>query len=172
MLTREHFALMSAQQLCRFAWLGGMERWLRANTEHAVLNSMGSVRKIRPAIDETMGAQRAIVILSDHLQSNVETLALSGERLIIAPVERVNRSLHRMRSPQRLFGPEQPAAMEREPWILLRRVGACRAPLASEPQRGFAKMTRSGAGGIQTSIKGEAVRCEGTSADQRKMAAT
>jgi hypothetical protein len=54
-----------------------------------------------------MGAQRAIVILSDHLQSNVETLALSGERLIIAPVERVNRSLYRMRSPQRLFGPEQ-----------------------------------------------------------------
>ena len=93
--------------------------------------------------------------------------------MIIAPVERVNRSLHRMRSPQRLFGAEQPpAAMEQEPWILLRRVGACRASLASEPRRGFAKMTTSGAGGIQTSIKGEAVRCEGASADQRKMAAT
>src|SRR5215475_9787419 len=55
---------------------------------------------------------------------------------------------------------QPPAAMEQEPWILLRRVGACRAPLASEPRRGFAKMTTSGAGGIQTSIKGEAVRCE------------
>lgn len=54
----------------------------------------------------------------------------------------------------------------------LRRVGARRVQFLCEPKDRSFKMTTSGAGRIQTSIKGEAVRCEEACADQSKMAAT
>jgi len=165
----------AVMQIC-VAWATG--RRLRANTEHAVLNCVATLEKsIRGRhVSRRWAPKRAFVILSDHLQSNVEAFALSGVRLIM---RRWNASIVRSIACVHLNGCSDQSSVATATsgdgagtWILLRRVGAGRAPLVSEPRRGFANMTTSGAGRIQTSIKGEAVRCEGAWADQRKMAAT
>jgi hypothetical protein len=123
------------------------------SAEHSVLTYLATLEKIvcEQHTTQRRALERAIVTFSGHLRSNVgmRTQQLIGPR-------------QRPRSP--------PGRKEEEHWILLRNMGAARR--VSEPKIGSSKMTRSGAGRIQTSIKGEAVRCEGGLAGQRKTAAT
>jgi hypothetical protein len=75
--------------------------WLHANIEHAVLTDMVGLEKsvCDRRATRPWALKRAIVIFSDHVQSMVEVLVLSGLRLFGAPVERINGSQQDRRGP-------------------------------------------------------------------------
>jgi hypothetical protein len=146
------------------------------SAEHSVLTYLATLEKIvcEQHTTQRRALERAIVTFSGHLRSNVGMRENSVGQRAGGTRRRCAAEVARVRT-QQLIGPRQrprspPGRKEEEHWILLRNMGAARR--VSEPKIGSSKMTRSGAGRIQTSIKGEAVRCEGGLAGQRKTAAT
>jgi hypothetical protein len=116
--------------------------------------------------------ERAIVIFSGHVRSSVgRSEDRGGQR--DGGTRRRFAAGGRMWSHGRLYlgTVAQPTGAKGRgtPDLVAPRERA--ALLVSGPNDGSCKMTRSGAGRIETSIKGEAVRCEGGLAGQRKTAA-
>jgi hypothetical protein len=166
-------ALVNTQQSCSLERLGERRSGrLHANIEHPMLTDMVALEKsvCDQRATQPWALERAIVIFSDHVQSMVGMLVLTafGQRAggthqrFAARSPRFARSVAAVRQGARAWNTGCCCGA----WVCARAIPVC------EPKPRSFKMTTSGAGQIQTSIKGEAVRCEEACADQSKMAAT